>query len=368
MKEITDLINPPISITEEHLREAMRGKFDSLQGFSQIPNTFDEKIFIFFILTFFMAIIIVSPVYFLYNCNDAIRGNYEERKDYYMIVALFAKLKKMIGKRKRTEDLVPLKLDGSIHVKDLSLKQKNSLIFEPVSFSINPGERVAIVGASGSGKSSLFGIFTNILNDYSGDVYFNQEKTNIRKISKKSVLSQSVLAVQKSQMLTDTLEKNIILYSPKIQSIFNYTLNIAMIENLENMLGKVMSSVTLSGGQIQKTSIARMFYRILFQTTRNQNVSLCFLDEPFSAMDLRTGEIVLKNILGLQGMFKSLNSSMTIMVIDHTGIFLPHATKAIFFHNKKVHVGEPKILAAENGEFKKLYAKSMKNFTSSLSA
>lgn len=181
------------------------------------------------------------------------------------------------------------KLDDSkkldICIKDLSFSYtKDKMTLRNISFDIKSGEKIAIIGASGSGKTTISQIIAGFYAKTSGDILYNN--ISIEDINKHSLRENIFLVLQMPILFNNTLRFNITMGDDKISD--EEILKALKIAQLEDMLGNIPNGldtvvgkmgVRLSGGQRQRLSIARMIIA---------NPSVVIFDESTSALDVHT--------------------------------------------------------------------------------
>lgn len=241
---------------------------------------------------------------------------------------------------------------NKIEVKGLSFKYPNSNknILEDITFSINCGEKIAIVGENGSGKSTLVKCILGLYAPTSGFIEFDGE--DLRNID----ITKSASAVfQDFTKYSLTLKENIFIsnlnnYRNNISSdeeILNY-LNVVGGENivfktggLDGELGVMFSNGNdLSGGEWQKVAITRALYK---------DANVIFFDEPTSSLD----PIIESQILNL---FHELTKDKTTVTVTHRLGSCKFADKIIVLHNGKiVEIGSHEELLNKNGYYTSMY-------------
>ena len=223
------------------------------------------------------------------------------------------------------------------YVKDIS---KNNII-KDFSFDFNEGVRVAIIGPTGIGKSTLLDIISCLRNPIEGTVDFINDKEKVfLQNSKKKVDSKNIKRIpncsfvpQFNYVLNESMEKNIAISLPK-QEINHKNLRLAseisllsdFIEKQNNQyqFNPKSSGYSLSGGQIQRLAIARAIYKMS---------PILLLDEATSALDQKTAKKIIKNIF-------SLNHIKFIFAVTHSNEILKYFTHIIEFNKN----GELKII------------------------
>ncbi len=191
-----------------------------------------------------------------------------------------------------------LKLDSNskkIHIKVENLNfsyNENKQILKDISFHIKSGEKVAIIGASGSGKTTIANIISGFYSKDSGNIFYND--ISVDELNKQSLRENVFLVLQMPILFNNTLKFNITMGNENIsdEEIFKalkiaqlYDTVIDMPNGLETIVGKL--GIRLSGGQRQRLSIARMVIA---------NPSVVIFDESTSALDVHT-EVKLFNEL-----------------------------------------------------------------------
>lgn len=157
-------------------------------------------------------------------------------------------------------------------------------VLKNISFDINSGEKVAIIGASGSGKTTIAHIISGFYSKSSGDIFYNN--ISIDDLNRQSLRENIFLVLQMPILFNNTLKFNITMGNENISDveIFN-ALKIAQlyetVENMPNGLDTIVGKhgIRLSGGQRQRLSIARMIIA---------NPSVVIFDESTSALDVHT--------------------------------------------------------------------------------
>ena len=205
-------------------------------------------------------------------------------------------------------------------------KNKNFQI-EKINFRINKGDKVCVIGKSGSGKSTILSLMVNLLNPTDGQIQLNGDYIHPdRSLSYKSLIgyvSQDICLIE------DTIVNNILLGSKnkKInKTLLNKALNISkakeFIDNLEGGINTIIGSdgINLSGGQAQRIGLARALYR---------DPEILFLDEATSALDPITEKEIVSN---LYRFFKS----KTIISITHRDNFTKICNKKFKVNNGKL--------------------------------
>ena len=183
-----------------------------------------------------------------------------------------------------------LTLDSNSKKVDISIKNlsfsynEDKEVLKNISFDIKSGEKVAIIGASGSGKTTIANIISGFYSKNSGDIFYNN--ISIDDLNRQNLRENIFLVLQMPILFNNTLRFNITMGNENISDdeIFK-ALKIAQlyetVENMPNGLETLVGKhgIRLSGGQRQRLSIARMIIA---------NPAVVIFDESTSALDVHT--------------------------------------------------------------------------------
>jgi ATP-binding cassette subfamily B protein len=182
----------------------------------------------------------------------------------------------------------------------------NALVLRNISFEIEHGEAIGIIGPSGSGKSTLVQLLLGIRNQSSGSISING--TELREIDKSTWVSKVAFIPQDSTLITGSVADNLAFFRPGItrQKMVEATKSAHLLEDIEKLPNGFDTDLgergqQLSGGQRQRLSIARALL---------SDPELLILDEPTSALDL-TSESVIRDTIA------SLKERTTVVVVAH---------------------------------------------------
>ncbi len=242
---------------------------------------------------------------------------------------------------------VPLKnIKGEIIFKDVWFAYKeDDYVLKNISFNINPGETVAIVGATGAGKTSLINILTRFYDINKGSIML--DGIDIRQVDKRDLRKFISIVLQDVYLFSGTINSNISLSNPDISDeMIKEASQIVgadkFIEKLEHGYNEAVKErgATLSVGQKQLISFARALA---------YNPQILILDEATSSVDTETELLIQKAI-------EKLLIGRTAIVIAHRLSTIQRADKIIVMHKGEVReIGNHQELLTKKGIYFRLY-------------
>ena len=254
-------------------------------------------------------------------------------------------------------------LDTDEFVKDIGTNLdeiKGEIIFDKVNFSyevnnpiiknlsieIKPGERVAIVGPTGSGKSTIIKLILRFFEINSGKIYIDGK--SIEKFSLKNLRSQISLVSQDIFLFADSIYNNISLFKKNISKdkIENAAKEIGILEFINKLPGGFNYNVKergvmLSEGQRQLISFLRAYV---------SNPKILILDEATSSIDSKTEQLI-------QYATNKIIEGKTSIIIAHRLSTILNADKIIYLDNGEIKEfgSHDELIKIENGFYKKLF-------------
>jgi len=223
---------------------------------------------------------------------------------------------------------------------------KNSWALENLSFELNPGETLALVGRSGSGKSTASALMLRFYGASQGEVLI--DGVNIEEYVLKDLRHQFAYVSQQVILFNDTLANNIaygkpeaskeeIIAAAKSAHVMEFAQNMA--QGLETNIGE--NGSLLSGGQRQRVAIARAL--------------LC--DAPFLILDEATSALDTESERHIQDALQTLQKNRTSIVIAHRLSTIENADKIIVMDQGKiVEQGNHHTLLEKNGAYAQLHS------------
>lgn len=172
----------------------------------------------------------------------------------------------------------------NIKIQDLSFSYENNQVLKNINLTINHGEKVALVGESGGGKTTLLNIMSGLQQVQRDKVYINNRDINT--ISKRSLNESVAVLNQFPHIFNDSIKNNILMGKEISEKEFQYVCKITNVNefikklniNYDMTIGEG-EMLNLSGGEKQRVSLARAMVK---------ESPLVIMDEPTSALDVLT--------------------------------------------------------------------------------
>ncbi|PWG79782.1 ABC transporter ATP-binding protein [Pararcticibacter amylolyticus] len=250
-----------------------------------------------------------------------------------------------------TEDGVRAELQGHIKFENVSFTYPDTGIkaLSDVSFEVRPGQFLAIIGRTGSGKSTIANLLLRMYDATSGKIYIDGRA--IQELDLKSYRSQAGFVPQEVFLFSDTIANNIAFgrtttISGEVETAAREAAvyeNILHFENgFETMIGE--RGITLSGGQKQRISIARALIK---------QPQLLVLDDCLSAVDTKTEEEILTN-LG-----KNMRGKTSVIIAHRVSTIKNADIILVMEDGRIVEQGNHDSLMAQKGAYMSLYEKQL---------
>ena len=235
---------------------------------------------------------------------------------------------------------------GDIEFRNLTFSYPGSSLdaIHNVSFKINAGENVGIIGKTGSGKTTIVDLILRTYNVPNNTIFLDNHDVNTIPI--KTVRKFASYVPQDNFLFSDTIENNIsfatdvfdendVVSAAKMSDVHSNICEFAL--GYKTVLGE--RGVTVSGGQKQRISIARALMK---------NAAILILDDSVSAVDVKTEKAILKNL-------KENRRGKTTILIAHRISTIEDMDKIIFVEDGTVvAVGTHTELYATNKEYRKM--------------
>jgi len=288
------------------------------------------------------VVLITTPIKRLSTLNEQIQIGYAAA------VSIFS-----VMDEKKEKDLGRLNLKkakGKLEFMDVcfTYPKNNKAVLSDINFNIEAGEKVALVGKSGGGKTTLLNLIPKFYNVSSGSIML--DNFDINKISNNSLRKNLALVSQDTILFNDTIFNNIAYGNlksvslEKVKKAAKAANALEFINELPNGFNHIIGDrgVRLSGGQKQRIAIARAILK---------NAPILLLDEATSALDSESERMV-------QVALDNLMSNKTSIVIAHRLSTIKNADKIIVMDQGKiVGVGKHNSLLKNNKFYLKIYKK-----------
>lgn len=262
----------------------------------------------------------------------------------------FILLKKSFSILNQKEDIDSLiflfntKFTPSIEFQDIILQfDDEKKILDTLSFQLNPKEKIAIIGGSGSGKSSCLKLIMKLYKATQGNIFISGQ--NIQSISNQELYKHIAIVPQHSYIFAGSIRENIRYNQKNItdETIIDILKKIKLydkINSLEHGLDTLLENIDFSGGEKQRISIARALVR---------NPDIFLFDEITASLDTKIeGEI--KEYLD------EILIDKTVIFVTHRLLFAKNADKIIVLKNGKIQsIGNHEALIENSKEYQRLY-------------
>ncbi|MEP4946801.1 MAG: ABC transporter ATP-binding protein [Flavobacteriaceae bacterium] len=238
-------------------------------------------------------------------------------------------------------------IEGEINFKNVTFTYEDTNItaLNDISFKVAPGQTVAFLGKTGSGKSTILDLVARLYDATSGTVSIDGKP--IQHLNLNSLRSSIGAVPQDAFLFSDTIENNIRLgnENASLNEIKEIAKKAVVHKNIEGFSKKYDTvlgerGITLSGGQKQRVSIARALLK---------NPQIFLFDDCLSAVDTETEEEILTNL-------KQLSKNKTTLIVSHRVSSAKNADKIIVMENGTIiQEGTHEELNNIEGYYKELY-------------
>ena len=218
------------------------------------------------------------------------------------------------------------KFSSSITFKNVTYKYPDSrkTLISHLNLTIKKGEKVAIVGETGSGKSTIIKLIIGLLKDYQGKILISSEE--LAKLNLNELYNHITYISQESPIFSGTLRENIVFDKKATDEEIQKVLKLVSLEkfyrHLENGLDTELGErgIKISGGERQRVALARLFF---------ENTNLIILDEATSALDDITEKEIMNNIM-------QNSKGKTLIIIAHRLETIKNVDKILVLSNGEI--------------------------------
>ena len=241
--------------------------------------------------------------------------------------------------------------DVGIEFKNVSFSYGEENVLDNISFKVERGEQVALVGMSGSGKTTIARLAARFYDIKSGEILIGG--INIKDFEKEALMKKIAFVFQNSKLFKMSLRENLLIAKPDAtdEEIDNALINSGckeIIKGLKNGLDTVYGTrgTYFSGGEAQRLSIARVFLK---------DADIIILDEATAFADPENEYLI-------QESFKKLSKNKTTLMIAHRLSTVVDADKILVIDKGRiVEEGKHSDLINMNGHYKKLWDEYQKS-------
>lgn len=245
----------------------------------------------------------------------------------------------------------PSDIKGEIEFRNVSFtyEETNIEALKNISFKVNKGETLAILGKTGSGKSSILSLLTRMYDIKNGAILLDGNP--LKEINLYSLRNSIGIVPQDAFLFSDSIKNNIKFGKENAtdEEVIEAAKKAVVHDNIiqfnqqyETILGE--RGITLSGGQKQRVSIARAIIK---------DPEILLFDDCLSAVDTETEEKILNNLL-------EISRDKTTIIVSHRVSSAKNADKIIILDEGKIiQQGTHNQLVTQNGYYKELYYKQL---------
>ncbi|MFQ9509758.1 MAG: ABC transporter ATP-binding protein [Lachnospiraceae bacterium] len=239
------------------------------------------------------------------------------------------------------KSIIKERLKGGVEFQHVNYFAFDDVILKDINFKVEPGQTVGIIGATGSGKSTLINLICRFYDVTSGKVLV--DGINVKKLDLTSLRGNIGMAMQDVFLFSDTIEGNIAYGNPNCS--FENVKNAAITANADSFISQMPEGydtivgergVGLSGGQKQRISLARALLK---------NPSIVILDDTTSAIDMETEALIQESL-------EKVAKKSTVFIIAHRISSIMKADQIFVLDNGRiVEQGNHESLLAQKGYY-----------------
>ncbi len=274
----------------------------------------------------------------IFNCFLNFGANLEIIDDFYVVTK---KINKLLNLKEEDKENERYNLDGDIIFSKVTIYIDKMPVLENLNFIIKKGEKIAIIGDNGSGKSIIAKTILGFY-DYDGNIYINNH--NIKRLNKNDIRKNVELILGETYLFSGSILENISLHKKismnKIQKIAKECEIESDIRKFKDKYDTLVGEkgVKLSGGQKQRIALARGLIN---------DKPIIILDEALNKVDNITRTNILNNL-------KNKYQDKTIILVSNNLEIIDCVDNVIYINKKTTMKGTHKYLLKMNKDYRKL--------------
>ncbi|MCI8640530.1 MAG: ABC transporter ATP-binding protein [Clostridia bacterium] len=321
------------NLLDEELKN--RFKYTTLNSFLWPIGVFLESIGIYAILYYALNInttyslgTIYIFLYYIKQCFNPLKEIFNQIEQIQESTISLQRINTILQIKEKEDIYIGYSIDkfkGNIEFEDVSFTYGKKHIFKNATFKINQGEKVAIIGKTGAGKTTITQALMRLYPIKDGIITI--DGFDIEQISIESIRHNISYISQNAYVLNDTLRRNILLDKTDIrdEQILDIIDKIGanpLLSRLENGLDEVINTNRLSKGELQIIAFIRAIIH---------DASIYIFDEPTSNIDLRTEKMI-------QSIIDKISKTSTVLIIAHRLATIKNVDKIIEIKDGSVKV------------------------------
>ena len=289
---------------------------------------------------------------YLWAVNNPLRMFGWLLNDLMRFVAAYDKMKTIAfvePRIKNPEHPKEIQMQGKVEFRDVSFRYDKEMILKNVSFTAQPGQRIAIMGATGAGKTTMMNLMMRFYDVSSGGIYI--DGINLKDLDKYAVRKEIGMTMQDVFLFSDTIEGNIAYGNPgapmaDVEKAAELAGATEFIEQFPDGFDTIVGErgVGLSGGQRQRLALARALL---------VHPRILILDDTTSALDMETEFKVFDGL-------KKQNDGQTIFIIAHRISSVKDADQILVLDQGEIaERGTHEELLQQKGRYYEIYCQQM---------